>query len=336
MPGLVRWCLLRCASPTAGLGRESWKGKQILEANHRIVVTGGAGFLGGHLVERLAADGMGSILVLDNLHRPCVVDPASSPPGVRFAMVDIRNRLAVTEALRGSEVVFHLAAQSNVMGAAFDGEFAFDTNVGGTFNLLQAAKKAGVRRFVFTSSREVYGEAAQLPVSESAPLNAKNAYGASKVAGELYCRLAAAAGLETVVLRLANVYGQRDRDRVIPIFLQAAKNDLPIDIYGGDQIIDFVWVEVVVDALVKAAVGEWVREPVNVGSGKGVTLLELAQRITGVIRPDTLIRIAPKRQEEVRRFVADIARANEVFGIRSPDDPLSHLPLLCEGTPVRA
>jgi len=232
--------------------------------------------------------------------------------------------------------VLHLAAQSNVMGAVSDGEFAFDTNVAGTFNLLHAAKAAGVRRFVFTSSREVYGEAGSLPVPETAPLNAKNAYGASKVAGELYCRLAAAAGLETVVLRLANVYGPRDRDRVIPLFLHAAKTDLPIDIYGGDQILDFVWIGVVVDALIQAAFGEWVRDPVNVGSGKGVTLLELAQRITGIVGSRTPIRIAPKRQEEVRRFVADIARAREFFGIRAPEDPLSQLPLLCEETPVRA
>ena len=305
-----------------------------MPANHRVVVTGGAGFIGGPLVERLAADGVGSILALDNLHRPCVPDAESWPAGITFAPVDIRDRAALAKALQGCEVVLHLAAQSNVMGAVSDGEFAFDTNVAGTFNLLQAAKAAGVRRFVFTSSREVYGEAESLPVLESAPLNAKNAYGASKVAGELYCRLAADAGLETVVLRLANVYGPRDRDRVIPLFLHAAKADLPIDIYGGDQILDFVWIGVVVDALIQAAFGEWVRDPVNVGSGKGVTLLDLAQRITGITGSRTPIRIAPKRQEEVRRFVADIARARECFGIVAPEDPLSQLPLLCQGTPA--
>ncbi len=299
------------------------------------MVTGGAGFIGGHLVERLAAARAGSILVLDNLRRPCVGDPGVWPPRVTFAPVDIRHREDLAQALHGCEVVFHLAALSNVMGAVSDASLAFDTNVAGTFNLLQAAKSAGVRRFVFTSSREVYGEPDRLPVPESAPLRPKNDYGASKVAGELYCRLAAGAGLETVIVRLANVYGPRDRDRVIPLFLQAAKANLPIEIYGGDQVLDFVWVDTVVDALIKAACGEWLHEPVNVASGKGVTLQELAQRIvetTGSLAP---IRIAPKRREEVRRFVADITRARELLGVAPPADPLWQLARLLEHPAMR-
>jgi nucleoside-diphosphate-sugar epimerase len=105
------------------------------------------------------------------------------------------------------------------MGAAADVEGAFSSNVTGTFNVLRSAGRSGVKRLVFTSSREVYGEPAGMPVAESAPLRPKNAYGSSKAAGEMCCAMAADSGLETVVLRLANVYGPGDEGRVLPIFL---------------------------------------------------------------------------------------------------------------------
>src|SRR5207245_9289304 len=150
---------------------------------------------------------------------------------------------------RGPNVVCQLAAQSNVMGAVYDADYAYSSNVTGTFNVLRAAVSAGVKRVVFTSSREVYGDPRRLPVRESAPLPPKNGYGASKAAGEVYCRAAANEGIETVILRLANVYGTRDRGRVIPLFAQAAAAGWPLTIYGGKQVLDFIWVETVVDVL---------------------------------------------------------------------------------------
>src|SRR5690606_7722392 len=111
----------------------------------------------------------------------------------------------------------------NVMGAVADAEYSFTTNVGGTFNVLRAAASADVRRVVFASSREVYGEPETLPVSESAPYKPKNAYGASKASGEAFCSgWAATAGFEVQILRLANVYGPRDSERVIPTWIQCA------------------------------------------------------------------------------------------------------------------
>src|SRR5262249_25559920 len=148
-----------------------------------------------------------------------------------------------------------LAAQSNVMGAVYDADYAFSSNVTGTYNVLQAAKSAGVKRVLFTSSREVYGDPEQLPVQETSALRPKNGYGASNAAGEIYCHTAANEGLETSILRLANVYGTRDRDRVIPLFSQAAASGAPLTLYGGEQVLDFVWIDTVVDALIKAAFG---------------------------------------------------------------------------------
>ncbi len=218
--------------------------------------------------------------------------------------------------------MFHLAAQSNVMGAVADASYSFNTNVVGTYNVLQAAAAAGVKRVVFPSSREVYGDPRNIPVPETAPLRAKNAYGASKIAGEVYCRLAAQQGLETVVLRLANVYGPGDRDRVIPLFAAAASAGLPITVFGRQKILDFVWIDVVVDALIKTAFGSYIRGPVNIGSGKGTTILDLARRIVDHRRSVSKINVVEEREQEVGRFVADITRAKRRLKIPEPDDPL--------------
>src|SRR5579863_3569206 len=245
----------------------------------KILVTGGAGFIGRHLVTQLARTNTSHIVVLDNLHRAM---PGQFAEGIEFRQADIRDRTAVENAMDGCEVVFHLAAQSNVMGAVADADYAFSSNAAGTYNVLQAALKARVKRLVFTSSREVYGDSKRMPVRESSPLRPKNAYGTSKVAGEAYCALAAREGLDAVVLRLANVYGPGDRDRVIPLFADAADAGEPLTVFGERKILDFVWIGTVADALMKAGLGRSIRGPVNVGSGKGVTIADLARRVVGL------------------------------------------------------
>lgn len=232
--------------------------------------------------------------------------------------------------MHGQDVVFHLAAQSNVMGAVADAGYAFTTNVVGTYNVLQAAARANVKRVVFTSSREAYGDPKTLPVPETAPMQPKNAYGASKVAGEVYCRLAAHQGLETVVLRLANVYGPGDRDRVIPLFATAAAANAPLTVYGTQKILDFVWIDTIVDALIKAGFDRYIRGPVNVGSGKGATIAELAHRVVSLTRSSSEVRIVEERAQEVGRFVADIRRGKKLLGLSEPADPLWALPRLLE------
>jgi UDP-glucose 4-epimerase len=290
----------------------------------RILVTGGAGFIGAHLVNSLASAPAAEIIVLDSLYRGYT--PESLPSSVVFRQADIRDPVAVADAARGCDIVFHLAAQSNVMGAVADSRYAFSTNVAGTFTVLEAAAAAGVKRLVFTSSREIYGDPQSIPVPETAPVRAKNAYGASKVAGEVYCRLAAHQGLETVVLRLANVYGPGDRDRVIPLFTAAARAGEPITVFGSRKLVDFVWIDTVVGALTRAAFGRYIRGPVNVGSGMGTTIADLARRITKLIGSSSRIEIADERGQEVGRFVADITRARRLLEIHEPEDPLWALP----------
>jgi UDP-glucose 4-epimerase len=132
------------------------------------------------------------------------------------------------------------------MLAAADPEYTYSTNVTGTRKVLAAAAACGVRRVVFTSSREVYGDPDLLPVSEDARLSPKNAYGASKAAAEMYCRQYSADGLQVAVVRLTNVYGPGDQDRVVPLFIERALAGQPLVLYGGDQVLDLTPVRLVV------------------------------------------------------------------------------------------
>jgi len=175
---------------------------------------------------------------------------------------------------------------------------------------------------VFTSSREVYGDPLRVPVPETAALKPKNLYGASKVAGEAYCSVFGSEGLETAVLRLANVYGPGDTDRVLPLFIERALQGQPLVLYGGQQVLDFVWIDVVVEALWKVGFGELIREPLNIGSGLGVTISNLSRRVLELTGGRPRFEIAPRRQTEVTRFVADVTRAKQVLGLEQPADPL--------------
>lgn len=294
----------------------------------KVMVTGGAGFIGSHLVDRLIRDGF-DVVVVDNLYRGKRENLAEhlDRGSCRFYKNDIRNYAELRPLFEDCLYVFHLAAQSNVMGAVENIDYSFETNVVGTFNVLKAAKEAGTKRLIFTSSREAYGEAQYLPVDEEHPLASKNTYGASKVAGEKYCAVFQNMGeTEVVILRLGNAYGTRDFGRVIPIFLNNVLNNEDIQIYGGKQVIDFVAVEVIVEVLMqsmtntKAPAG-----PTNVASGKGTTLFELATRIKNLTDSNSRVVVNPPRSVEVVKFTADISRLKEIFKVEPPADPLYHL-----------
>ncbi len=300
----------------------------------KVLVTGGAGFIGAHLVARLA-EGTDEIVVIDNFKRSSRESLGRwvSAGRIRLLEGDIRRFDAIAEVVRGCETVFHLAAQSNVMGAVDDPEYSITTNVLGTFNVLRAAAEGGAKRVVFTSSREVYGEASALPVSESEPLLAKNPYGASKVAGEAYCRtFANTHQLPVEVVRFANVYGSGDSGRVIPLWLTAAQEGRDLQIFGGDQVIDFLWVGTAVTALLYAALHR-LPGPVNIGSGEGTKIVDLASRIVDVTGSTSRIVRAPPRSVEVAKFVAD-TRVMRSLGIAPESDPLGHLGELVAAYPA--
>lgn len=302
-----------------------------MHRTERVVVTGGAGFIGSHLVDRLLATTEAEVVVLDNLARGRIANLAqhASERRLQFLQADIRQADDVAAAVRGASIVYHLAAQSTVMGGVVDAQYTFATNTVGTFNVLRAAADAGVERLVFASSREVYGEPIELPVDEEAPLLAINSYGASKVAGEAYCRaFRREFGLQTAILRFANVYGPRDVGRVIPLWVQQAMDGCDLQVYGGKQVIDFVWVGQVVDALERAGVHQGPLPTINIGSGTGTRIGDLARRILRLAERQGHIGLQPARSMEVTRFVAKVERMQQLLKIEPPLDPLMQLPRL--------
>ncbi len=292
-----------------------------------ILVTGGAGFIGSHLVERLLREGH-RVTVMDNFFRGRRENLAgcATHPSFRLEEGDIRHYDDFERLPDGIGMIYHLAAQSNVMGAVTDLDYSYQTNVTGTYNALKFARDRGVDRFVFASSRESYGEAQYIPVDENHPLNSKNAYGASKVCGERYCDVFRQMyGLNVFVLRLANVYGPRDFDRVIPIFINKALRNETLSIYGGKQVIDFIGVDTVVELFVEMTGHPAVAQPVNVGSGKGTTLFELAEAILRESGSASRLEVLPAREVEVVKFVADTKRFGKIYKTKVPENPLSLL-----------
>ena len=297
----------------------------------KIVVTGGAGFIGSHLVDRLLAETRAEVVVLDNLSRGRLENLASHLPGGRVQVIvaDIRDPATVADRMRGATVVYHLAAQSCGTVADEDLDETFATNVVGTYNVLRAAADQSVGRFVFASSHEVYGDPASLPVDEGHPLLTISGYGASKAAGEAYCRaFRRLFGLDTVILRLTDVYGPRDFGRPIPSWLEdaAAGRDLRVD--DTRKVVDLIWVEQAVEALIRAAALDRPVPPINVASGTGTRIIDLVRRIRRLTGGRGEIRLVPARSVGGSHFVADVERMRQILHIEPSLDPLVHLPKL--------
>jgi nucleoside-diphosphate-sugar epimerase len=295
------------------------------QTESRIVVTGGAGFIGSHLVDLLVRRGYSSVVVLDSLIRGRLENLSLDRSRVRFVQGDIRDRRTVEAVLSKAHTVYHLAAQSRVLDCDADANGSLSTNVAGTFEVLRAASALGVERVIFASSREVYGDSTWLPVPESAPIRPKNQYGASKAAGEAYCRAFRATGLQVRIVRLTNIYGPRDFDRVIPIFLCRSLKREPLVIFGGQQVLDFLSVRNAVEGLLRAAESADFDEPINIGSGQPTALTHLAERIIKHTNSTSEILIEPGRSVEVGQFVADISRAKQQLGLAQPLDSLAEL-----------
>lgn len=298
-----------------------------------VLVTGGAGFIGSHLVDYLLQLGAGQVLVVDNLDRARSewLRARVKNRSLRFIEADILESRGLDAALSETQLVYHLAAISRVMDACRNPDRTFEVNVLGTIRMAEAARRAGVRRLVFTSSREVYGDPASLPVAENAPLKPKNVYGASKVAAEMFLNTLDPKEIEVVTLRLANVYGPGDRGRVIPTFLANALQGRSLNLYGGKQLLDFIWVGEVMKLLVKAGFSDRpVLEPTNVGSGVATQLQDLALQISELVNSRSRLHIVPPRGPEVERYQADLTRATFHFGLRPQADPMNRLPALLD------
>lgn len=276
-----------------------------------ILVTGGAGFIGSHLAEKLINEGY-NVIIIDNLSRGNLNNLLNVRESVKFIKGDIRDYNLMNDLIKNSEVIFHLASLSRVIPCIKDPELCFKVNVEGTEIIARLSSKYG-KKLIFSSSREVYGTAKYIPVDEDHPLNPENPYGISKVYAEKIIETYAKNyKLSYVILRLSNVYGERDFDRVIPIFIENALNNKSLIVYGVDKLLDFIYIDDVVNALVKSM---YVNENyiLNIGSGVGTRILELAELIKRILNRNVNIVIKEKRKGEVDKFVANIDRAKKIL-----------------------
>jgi nucleoside-diphosphate-sugar epimerase len=285
------------------------------------LVTGGAGFIGSHLVGRLLADGW-QVRVLDNFSSGSDCNLRAFLPDVEVIEGDVRDGERCQAAARGADTVFHLAAIASVASSVADPLTSHQVNVGGTLNVLMAARDQGVRRLVFSSSASVYGNAVEVPTREDQPLDPESPYATGKRCGELYCRnFFQLYGLETVSLRYFNVFGPRQSAvsgyaAVIPEFVRAVvAGERPV-VYGdGRQTRDFVFVENVVAANVRAALADKVAgEVFNIAGGSSISLLDLLGELGRLSGTPCVPEFRPGRAGEVRHSRADVTRATTLLG----------------------
>ena len=285
------------------------------------LVTGGAGFIGSHIVEELVRRGE-SVRVLDNLSTGREENLVSVQGRIAWYKSDIRDLEHIRPRFEGTDYVIHLAALSSVPSSIADPHTANAINIDGTLNVLIAAREAGVRRVIFASSAAVYGDSPHLPRVESQEPQPLSPYGLTKLAGELYCKLFANVyGLEAVALRYFNVYGPRQDPRspysgVLSVFFSAyLRNQTPTINGDGQQTRDFVYVGNIVDATLRACTAEGASGQVmNVGTGGRYTLNATIGALDAIFGRQTKPRYAPPREGDVLHSQADISLAKRLLG----------------------
>lgn len=287
------------------------------------LVTGGAGFIGSHLAERLLRLGH-DVRVLDNFSTGRPENIEGFRDRIRLIEADVRDMASVRAAVDGVDVVFHEAALASVPRSIEDPVTSNDVNVGGTLNVLTASLDAGVRRVVYASSSSIYGDSPVLPKTEDVPPVPESPYAAGKLAGEHYCGVFSRLhGMSCIALRYFNVFGPRqDPDSqyaaVVPIFVTSLLRDVSPVIYGdGEQSRDFTFIDNVVDANVLAAETQGgAGEVLNVACGETVTVNALFGALREIVGSRIDARHADPRPGDVRHSFADISRARRVLGFR--------------------
>lgn len=284
--------------------------------NKRVLVTGGAGFIGSNLVRHLI-ESENSVTVLDNFMSGYRSNLGPFP-AARIIEGDVRDKTAVEAAMRGMEVVFHFAASVGNKRSIDHPVTDAEINVIGTLQVLEAARHAGVRKIVTSSSAGIFGELKTLPIREDHPVEPDSPYGCTKLCEEKLClAYAKLYDIEAICLRYFNVYGPNQRfdayGNVIPIFVFRMLRNEPLLIYGdGEQTRDFVHVNDVVQANIKAADAEGVSGAFNIASGTRVTINRLVEMIT---KNNSKVKIkhGPERPADVRHSLADISLARQKF-----------------------
>jgi len=290
----------------------------------KILITGGAGFIGSHLCEKYIKDGE-IVICLDNYMNGNITNIRHLVGLRNFKLVngDIRDSDLLEKIIRDVDAVIHLAAQIHVDRSVVEPRLTYEVNVLGTLNVLEVARTYDVKKVIHASTSEVYGSSEYSPMNEKHPLNAPHPYGASKIAADRLCySYIHTYGMDVSIARCFNIYGPRQRDigygGVISIFTRRILNNKPPVIYGdGLQTRDYTYIADTVkayDSILKH--DKPLKEPINFGTGKEFTILELAHMIlelcgkNGTLKP---VHVQP-RIGEVRRLIADASRAKELLG----------------------
>lgn len=286
------------------------------------LITGGAGFIGSNMVRFLLDKGQ-KVRVLDNFETGKRQNLAEVAARIELIEGDIRDMAAVRRATAGVEVVYHLAALGSVPRSVKDPVTSHDVNVNGIMNVLLAARDAKVGRFIFSSSSSVYGQSKVLPQHEGLPLAPISPYGATKAAGEFYCRVFYETyGLQTISLRYYNVFGPRQDPTsqyaaAIPLFVSALLRDKSPTIFDdGEQSRGFTYIDNVTQANWLAAnAKETHGEAINISTKKAVTVNTVVNVIRKLMGKENIKPVyAPPRPGDIKHSLADVKRAKEVIG----------------------
>ena len=290
----------------------------------KILITGGAGFIGSHLCEKYTKEGH-TVICLDNFMSGNLMNVRHLLNYRNFKLIkgDIRDFDLLEKIMRDVDVVFHLAAQIHVDRSYIEPKPTYEVNVMGTQNVLEVARIHDAKRVIYASTSEVYGSAQHVPIDENHPLNAPHPYGASKIAADRMCyAYIQTYGMNISILRLFNIFGTRQRDigygGVISMFTRRVLSNTPPIIYGdGMQTRDYTYVEDAVRAYdLVLNHNKPITEPINFGTGKEVSIVDLANKIIdlcgkkGNIKP---VHVEP-RIGEVKRLIADATKAKNLLG----------------------
>jgi len=277
----------------------------------RILVTGGAGFIGSHLVEHF--QGRAEVRVLDNLRSGFKHNLATFPH--EFIVASILDRDAVRRAMQGADYVFHLAAMISVPESMSKPVECNEINALGTLIVLEEAARAGVKKLILSSSAAIYGDNPVVPKHETMLAEPQSPYAVTKLDGEFYCKIFAEEGrLQTASLRYFNVFGPRQDPNsqyaaAVPIFINRAVKNLPVTIYGdGEQTRDFVYVKDIVAANVFFAIHSQGTGVFNVGYGKSISINVLAESILALMESKSEIEHAPERPGDVKHSLASVQK----------------------------
>ena len=289
----------------------------------KVLVTGGGGFIGSNLVRALVERG-DAVRVLDNFSTGIRANLADLLDDVEIVEGELRSYERVHAATRGVEVVFHQGALPSVPRSVQDPLTTSAVNVEGTLNVLLAARDEGIRRVVFASSSSVYGNSNELPRVETQNPDPISPYGVSKLAAERYCvSFSRVYPLETVALRYFNVFGPNQDPTsqyaaVVPLFVTAIAEERPVSVFGdGEQKRDFTFVTNIVEANLVAASAHGVSGRVlNVATGRGTSVNELADTIGALLGKEVEREFHAERAGDVRDSWADVRRADELLGWR--------------------